>query len=178
MTAHAPSSNKKHDHHHGSAAPSSPWGDLGSNGENLRVDDFITTTVVRLGTVLRKRVTQSYVTTLGLTQAQWRILSVMAESPQMSMTQLVTEAVVDKALVSRVLRQLEEQGLVKLQSEPNAPRKGLQCMLSAKGRALYAKAIPEVRRQQAAMIMHMTQHERDVTYHALKKLYALCTREE
>jgi DNA-binding MarR family transcriptional regulator len=96
----------------------------------------------------------------------------------MSMTQLVTEAVIDKALVSRILRQLEEQGLVKLQSEPNAPRKGLQCMLSGKGRTLYEKAIPEVRRQQAAMILKMSPEERDVTYRVLKKLYALCSSEE
>jgi len=155
-------------------APASPWKDLSADGHQLRVDDFITTRVVRLGIMLRKKITQRYVTSLGLTEPQWRILSVMAESPQMSMTQLVTEAVIDKALVSRILRQLEERGLVKLQSEPNAPRKGLQCMLSAKGRTLYEKAIPEVRRQQAAMILQMSPKERDVTYHALKKLYALC----
>jgi DNA-binding MarR family transcriptional regulator len=156
----------------------SPWKNLQANGNDLRVDDFITTTVVRLGTVLRKNITQRYVTSLGLTEPQWRILSVMAESPQMSMTQLVTAAVVDKALVSRILRQLEEQGLVQLQSEPNAPRKGLQCMLSPLGRTLYEKAIPEVRRQQANMILKMSPQEREVTYRALKKLYALCTTDD
>jgi len=175
MKAPSPSSKKLSD------APSetaSPWKDLNTSGDQLKVDDFITTRVVRLGTVLRKKITQRYVTSLGLTEPQWRILSVMAESPQMSMTQLVTEAVIDKALVSRILRQLEEQGLVKLQSEPNAPRKGLQCMLSSKGRTLYEKAIPEVRRQQAAMILKMSPEERDITYRALNKLYALCTTDE
>jgi DNA-binding MarR family transcriptional regulator len=175
MKAPSPSSKKPSD------TPSeavSPWKHLNTSGDQLRVDDFITTRVVRLGTVLRKKITQRYVTSLGLTEPQWRILSVMAESPQMSMTQLVTEAVIDKALVSRILRQLEEQGLVKLQSEPNAPRKGLQCMLSSKGRTLYEKAIPEVRRQQAAMILKMSPQERDITYRALKKLYALCTTDE
>jgi DNA-binding MarR family transcriptional regulator len=54
----------------------------------------------------------------------------------------------------------------------------LQCMLSNKGRTLYEKAIPEVRRQQAAMILKMSPEERDVTYHALKKLYALCTSDD
>jgi DNA-binding MarR family transcriptional regulator len=161
-----------------SSAPSSPWSNLSAGGDQLRVDDFITTRVVRLGIVLRKKITQRYVSTLGLTEPQWRILSVMAESPQMTMTQLVTEAVIDKALVSRILRQLEEQGLVQIKSEPNAPRKGLQCMLSAKGRTLYEKAIPEVRQQQAAMILKMSPEERDVTYHALRKLYALCTSDE
>jgi DNA-binding MarR family transcriptional regulator len=178
MKASIPSSKKRTDISNGSSRTASPWKDLSSDGDQLRVDDFITTRVVRLGIVLRKKITQRYVTSLGLTEPQWRILSVMAESPQMAMTQLVTEAVIDKALVSRILRQLEERGLVKIASEPNAPRKGLQCMLSNKGRTLYEKAIPEVRRQQAAMILKMSPEERDVTYHALKKLYALCTSDD
>lgn len=178
MTASTPSRKKSPASAEKTSLPASPWRNLSADGDQLRVDDFITTRVVRLGIVLRKKITQRYVSTLGLTEPQWRILSVMAESPQMSMTQLVSEAVIDKALVSRILRQLEEQGLVQLKSEPNAPRKGLLCMLSAKGRTLYEKAIPEVRRQQAAMILKMSAQERDVTYHALKKLYALCTSDE
>lgn len=178
MKASIPSSKKRTDISNDSSRIVSPWKDLSSNGDQLRVDDFITTRVVRLGIVLRKKITQRYVTSLGLTEPQWRILSVMAESPQMAMTHLVTEAAIDKALVSRILRQLEERGLVKITSEPNAPRKGLQCMLSSKGRTLYEKAIPEVRRQQAAMILKMSPEERDVTYHALKKLYALCASDD
>ena len=178
MKASIPSSKKRTDISNGPSNIASPWKELSSDGDQLRVDDFITTRVVRLGIVLRKKITQRYVTSLGLTEPQWRILSVMAESPQMAMTQLVNEAVIDKALVSRILRQLEERGLVKLHSEPSAPRKGLLCMLSSKGRALYEKAIPEVRRQQAAMILKMSPEERDVTYHALKKLYALSTSDD
>ena len=178
MTSRAPLRKKPSNISHEPRSEDSPWKHLSADGDQLRVDDFITTRVVRLGTVLRKKITQRYVTSLGLTEPQWRILSVMAESPQMSMTQLVNEAVIDKALVSRILRQLEERGLVKLQSEPNAPRKGLQCMLSSKGRTLYEKAIPEVRKQQASMILKLSPEERDVTYHALQKLYALCMTDE
>jgi DNA-binding MarR family transcriptional regulator len=178
MKASTPSSKKKTDISIGSSNTASPWKDLSSDGDQLRVDDFITTQVVRLGIVLRKKITQRYVTSLGLTEPQWRILSVMAESPHMAMTQLVTEAVINKALVSRILRQLEERGLVEIASEPNAPRKGLRCKLSSKGRTLYEKAIPEVRRQQAAMILKMSTEERDVTFHALKKLYALSTSDD
>ena len=178
MKAITSSSKKRTDIPNDSYNTASPWKDLSSNGDQLRVDDFITTRVVRLGIVLRKQITQRYVTSLCLTEPQWRILSVMAESPKMAMKQLVTEAVIDKALASRILRQLEERGLVKIVSEPNAPRKGLQCMLSSKGRTLYEKAIPEVRRQQAALILKMSPEERDVTYHVLKKLYALCTTSE
>ena len=153
---------------------SNPWKTLGPDGADLGVDDFLTTVVVRLGTVLKKAVTQSYVEGMGLTQAQWRILSVLAEAPSMQMTDLVSAAVVDKALVSRILRQLESQELVVLEGDPLAPRKGLLCKLSRKGRRLYDKAITEVRRRQAAMILELDPHEREVTYIALKKLYSAC----
>jgi len=154
---------------------SNPWKTLGPDGADLGVDDFLTTVVVRLGTVLKKAVTQSYVEGMGLTQAQWRILSVLAEAPSMQMTDLVSAAVVDKALVSRILRQLESQELVVLEGDPLAPRKGLLCKLSRKGRRLYDKAITEVRRRQAAMILELDPHEREVTYIALKKLYSACS---
>jgi len=35
--------------------PASPWKDLSADGHQLRVDDFITTRVVRLGIMLRKK---------------------------------------------------------------------------------------------------------------------------
>jgi len=93
----------------------------------------------------------------------------------MQMTDLVSAAVVDKALVSRILRQLESHELVVLRGDPMAPRKGLLCKLSRKGRLLYDKAINEVRRKQAAMILELDPLEREVTYIALKKLYLACS---
>jgi DNA-binding MarR family transcriptional regulator len=154
--------------------PLHPWRDLDEKGHRLSVDDFLTTRVVRLGESLRRQLTQSYVDTAGLTQSQWRILSVMAEHPSMRMNELVTEAAVDKALVSRVLRQLEALGLVLLDSVPNAPRKGLACKLSAKGHRLYERTIVLARQAQTDMLRQLTPTEREVTYRAIMKLGALC----
>ena len=151
-----------------------PWSQLNASGEGLSVDDFLTTKVVRLGEALRKQLTQRYVETAGLTQSQWRILSVVAEHPRMKMNDLVIEAAVDKALVSRVLRQLEVLGLVELESVPNAPRKGLRCKLSAKGTRLYAKTIGLARRIQAEMLLRLSESERSVAYRVITKLTDHC----
>ena len=151
-----------------------PWKDLEPKGKGLSVDDFLTTKIVRLGEALRRKLTQAYVESAGLTQSQWRILSVVAEHPDMRMNDLVTQAAVDKALVSRVLRQLEGLGLVELHSVPNAPRKGLTCKLSAKGRHLYAGTIVEARRVQAQMLLRLSQTERTILYQAVEKLAACC----
>lgn len=151
-----------------------PWESLAPDGKGLSVDDFLTTTVVRLGIELKRKVTQPYVERHGLTQSQWRILSVIAEHPQMRLSDLVMQAAVDKALVSRVLRQLEALGLVQLDSVPNAPRKGLQCRLSPSGRKLYGKAVAHARQAQADMILALTPEERRMAYDVLRKLYRLC----
>ena len=151
-----------------------PWKDLDPHGKALSVDDFLTTKIVRLGEALRRQLTQAYVESAGLTQSQWRILSVVAEHPGMRMNDLVTQAAVDKSLVSRVLRQLEGLGLVELDSVPNAPRKGLTCQLSTPGRRLYAKTIVQARRTQAAMLLRLNATERTVLYQAIGKLAACC----
>lgn len=154
--------------------PRHPWRDLHPSGAGLSVDDFLTTKVVRLGDALRRRLTQTYVASVGVTQTQWRILSVLAEHPQMQMNELVTEAAVDKSLVSRVLRQLETLSLVELKGVPNAPRKGLACKLSPKGLRLYQQTIATARQTQAEMLMRLTAHEREVMYRAIGKLSAAC----
>jgi len=151
-----------------------PWKDLDAVGSDLSVDDFLTTKVVRLGEALRRKLTQSYVVKAGLTQSQWRILSVVAEHPRMRMNDLVIEAAVDKALVSRVLRQLEGLGLVELHSVPNAPRKGLECKLSPKGTRVYAKTIGSARQIQAEMLRRLTKNDRETLYRLLSELSAIC----
>ncbi len=161
------------------ARPTDPWSTLGPDGtrpdgQGLGVDDFITTQVVRLASALRRTVTQPYVEQTGLTQSQWRILAVVAEHPKMTMSELVTAAVVDKSLASRTLRQLEGLDLVTLESVPNAPRKGLVCMLSPSGRRLHDGAIRQARAAQAAMIRRLSREERAAAWAILRKLNAIC----
>jgi DNA-binding MarR family transcriptional regulator len=142
------------------------------------VDEFLTTQVVRLGHALRRTITQPYVAEAGLTQSQWRILSVLAAHPEMTLNALATEAAVDKALVSRTLRQLEELHLVRLDSVPNAPRKGLRCRLSASGARLHARTIDKARGAQAAVLLRLDPAERRAAWQILQKLSALCEQAE
>src|SRR5690606_28804506 len=62
------------------SADDCPWVDLDEQGTGLSVDDFITTLVVRTGNSLRRVVTLPYSDQFGLTMAEWRMLSVVAEA--------------------------------------------------------------------------------------------------
>ena len=80
-----------------------PWTDIDEQGTGLSVDDFITTLVVRTGNSLRRVVTLPYSDLFGLTMAEWRMLSVVAEAQCLPFSELVTRSETDKSLVSRAM---------------------------------------------------------------------------
>ena len=154
--------------------PSCPWTDLDEAGTGLTVDSFITTQMSRVGNALRRTITLPYAETFGLTVAEWRMLSVAAEAGSLPFAELVAQSATDKSLVSRALRLLEGRGLVRLEGQPGAPRKGLVCHIMPAGLKLYEQAMPIARQRQAAMLHVLTREERAVMYRVLKKLHRHC----
>ena len=155
-------------------ADACPWTDLDQAGTNLGVDSFITTQMSRVGNALRRTITLPYAEKFGLTVAEWRMLSVLAEAKRLPFADLVVQSATDKSLVSRALRLLEGRGLVQLEAQPGAPRKGLVCHIMPAGIALYEQAMPIARQRQAAMLLVLTPDERTVMYRVLKKLHRHC----
>ncbi len=154
--------------------PPSPWDDLQPSGEGLIVHDFLTTLVTHAANGLRRNITVPYADAHGLSVSEWRMLSVLAHAGTLSFSELVVEAVADKAQVSRSLRLLQERGLVKLDEEEPGSRKKLQCRISRKGKALYETVMQVARASQARMILQLDPEERRALYHTLKKLMRLC----
>lgn len=155
-----------------------PWTDLDEAGTGLNVEIFITTLMSRVGNALRRTITLPYADQFELTVAEWRMLSVLAEARRLQFTELVARAATDKSLVSRALRLLEGRKLVRLEGQPGAPRKGLTCLITPDGLALYKKAMPIARQRQAAMIRVLTPEERTVLFHALQKLQQHCLTDD
>jgi len=156
------------------ATKTCPWSDLDEAGTGLSVDSFITTQMSRVGNALRRSITLPYAEKFGLTVAEWRMLSVLAEAKRLPFAELVAQSATDKSLVSRALRLLESRGLVQLEAQPGAPRKGLVCHIMSDGLALYEQAMPIARQRQAAMLHVLTREERQVMYRVLKKLHRHC----
>ena len=157
-----------------STAPADPWSRLNETGDDLTVDNFITTVMSQTVNALRRVTTLPYAKRFGLTVSEWRILSLMAHARSMPFAELVVQSTSDKALVSRTLRLLEQRGLVSLEAEGPAPRKRLTCLITPAGEALHAQVIPVARKAQAAMIQLMTPEERRVMYVALKRIHRQC----
>lgn len=155
-----------------------PWIDLDANGTGLSVDHFITTTVVRTANALRRTVTLPYTDKFGMTMAEWRMLSVLAEAGSLPFSELVRLSATDKSLVSRTLKLLEARDLVALEAINGSYRQGLICKMTAAGDALYQNAMPVAQAAQAAMIRVMSNSERKVFFRVLKKLRKACGDED
>ncbi|MCK9507504.1 MAG: MarR family winged helix-turn-helix transcriptional regulator [Pigmentiphaga sp.] len=150
---------------------SSPWTDLPEDGSGLCVDDFITTRVVRTANLLRRQITMPYTERCGLSMAEWRLLSVLGQTGTLPFHELVSASATDKALVSRVLRALQQRGLVDLQAKTSNPRHGLLCALTGQGYALYEENMPHARAAQARALHLLSREERRTFFSVLDRLY-------
>lgn len=148
----------------------SPWTDLPQDGAGLGVDDFITTRVVRTANLLRRQITMPYTERCGLSMAEWRLLSVLGQTGTLPFHELVSASATDKALVSRVMRALQQRGLVDLQTKTSNPRHGLLCSLTEEGYALYEENMPYARAAQARAIHLLSREERQTFFAVLDKL--------
>lgn len=152
----------------------SPWDKLATDGRGLEVPDFLTTLVVNTGNALKRHVTLPYAREFGLSMAEWRILSVLAHAREIPFSRLVVAAATDKGQLSRMLRSMQERGLVKTVSEGAGSRKRVTCFVSPQGLKLYNQVMPIARKRQAEMIGHLSLDERRAIYGALRRLQSLC----
>ncbi|EHP43099.1 MarR family transcriptional regulator [Cupriavidus basilensis OR16] len=151
-----------------------PWAELDEQGSGLDVDDFLTTMLSQLVNALRRTVTLPYAKQFALTVPEWRLLALLAHARRLPFAELVPQSTLDKALVSRTLRLLEDRGLVKLDAEGSTPRKRLVCSITAAGLALHEQVMPLARKGQAEVIRLLEPEERRAMYQALRKLHGLC----
>lgn len=152
------------------AAKPGPWTELAPDGENLVVHDFLTTRLSALMSSLRRQVTMPYARANGLTIAEWRVLSLIAHAGILSFGDVVIQSTSDKALVSRVVRQLEKRGLLTTQPGSDSPKKKIDCAITDAGKELHDKLIVVARQKQAEMIGSLSRAERESLFAIIEKL--------
>lgn len=95
--------------------------------------------------VLSERLSQGlasqYRKEFGISVAEWRVLSHLSQSDQVSIRDIQQRVNLEKSKVSRAASRLENSGLVKKRVDAN-DRRLLQLSLTAKGRKLMEKIVP------------------------------------
>ena len=96
---------------------------------------------------------------LGLTQAQYGAIAVLASEPDLDQTRLSRALGFDKVTMLRVLRGLEERGLVLRAASPTS-RKHLALRLTPAGRRLFQRAQAPVQAAYEELMAPLTQAQR------------------
>jgi len=105
----------------------------------------------------------------GLTAHQWKVLSVLYSFAPMSAAAVTARVTLDKAAVSRAVRQLRELGLVKRDLHSDDAR-SVDISLTAKGRTLYAAMASEIRQLQDALFAALSAGEAAALFPIIDKL--------
>lgn len=92
--------------------------------------------VLLLGKMLERITTHHLRRVSGLSLAEWRVMAHLAVMGQTSASGLSNAALVDRAEISRAVRQLDEKALISRDPNP-ANRRSTLLMLTDKGQELY-----------------------------------------
>lgn len=134
----------------------------------MPVERFVTFKVNQLSTAFERQWTRVMREKAGVTLSQWRILAVL--QPGATTFARVTEATaINKGLVSRSVRELQDMGLLKATETPDDAR-SITLGLTAKGQRLLKDVQPLALARQRHLLSALTACERRAFYAAIDKL--------
>ncbi|MGH6989955.1 MAG: MarR family winged helix-turn-helix transcriptional regulator [Stellaceae bacterium] len=151
-----------------------PWQGLGPLGDGLDVVEFPTFLLERAASLARKKLTRSYLDRWRLGLPEWRLLNVVARLPVTSFAEIARVSTMDKAQISLTLRTLAARGWVAVGESGavrsvGARRPARAITLTAQGRAMIRKVLPDARRAQMRVLDALDDDERDQLYRLLRK---------
>lgn len=149
-----------------------PGNTLGLYG--IPLNRMVTYRLQRLYAKLGAQAAKILKETSGLTQAQWRVLVIVDALGPVSSNQIVRSVVIDKGQLSRVLKTMVEQGLVKLADSESDQRSHVISMTS-KGRSLFERARPAMTQRQRAISETLSNEEFEILIRAFDRLEAFAS---
>jgi DNA-binding MarR family transcriptional regulator len=153
------------------AAAACPWHADGRFAPDLPLEDYPGTMLLRLAQSIQSELSSTYAHAHGLSVAEWRMLARLNAQGPMQLGDFCRETAMDKAYVSRILRSLQPQGLIEVRTDPDHGRR-LILAITAQGRALARKILPQARAAQEQLLQALEPQERIALYGACKKLQA------
>jgi DNA-binding MarR family transcriptional regulator len=115
-----------------------------TDGLTLDFDRYLPTVMSSLVAKLRANANVFFTQSYGVSLAQWRILSFLAEHGPASAYDIWTRSNLDKAVVSRETSTLANTGLVEIEAIKGSARKRSEIRLSKAGMALLKRSFNEI----------------------------------
>ncbi|RYY78886.1 MAG: MarR family transcriptional regulator [Comamonadaceae bacterium] len=148
-----------------------PWHADGHFVDDLPLEDYPSTMLMRLAQAIQAEISSTYATAHGLSVAEWRMLAHLNAQSATQLGDLCRELAMDKAYASRLIRSLAARGLIEVHTDPDHGRR-LILEITATGRALAARILPEARAAQERLLQVLEPAERIAFHASIRKLQA------
>ena len=139
--------------------------------KNGSLERFLTYRLARVQAKLNAQASRILRDHAGLTLTQWRLIALIGFTVQTNAAALSRTATMDKGLISRNIRTLGQDGLVRIIPDENDHR-AQTLQLTSKGKAIFEKTLPRMRQRQQALRSLLTDEEEQALSSALEKLEA------
>ena len=126
----------------------------------LKLDRFLPYRLSVASNRVSDLIASSYRSLFGLSVAEWRLVTILADQGQATQAELATATQMDKLTVSRAAIALTERGLVERGDHPGDKRSRL-LTLTGTGRALYANVAPRALALEQTLLDGFSAAERD-----------------
>jgi DNA-binding MarR family transcriptional regulator len=120
-------------------------------GRRKSLEDLVAVRIVRIAEVIARLATQTIQAQVGLRNTDLRIMNLLDGTEGITVNEIARRAHVDKAWVSRSLRELQKSGLLTRRSPREDSRLSVVA-LSARGRALLEQVRPMAAAREARLL--------------------------
>lgn len=136
---------------------------------DLVLDRFLPYRLSVASNAVSTRISNAYRKRFGLKVAEWRLIAILAETPQQTPVMLGERTRMDKISVSRAAAALIERGLLIAEDNPQDGRSHL-LSLTGDGRSLYDEIAPMALATEAQLFAEMTAEERTILETLLRRI--------
>lgn len=105
----------------------------------------------------------------GITEQQWRVLRALTTAESVRIAQVAALTLISGPSLTRILKGLEERGLLARRAEPQDQR-AARISLTTSGRRLIAQVAPQSEQRYRSMAERLGEHDMDALYRLLVTL--------
>ena len=135
----------------------------------LELDRFLPYRLSVLSNIVSTAISGAYEKRFGLTIPEWRVMAVLAMTPDLSAAEVAQRTAMDKVAVSRAVASLLRERRIVRQTA-HADRRRSHLRLSAAGRKVYAQVVPVALAYEKDLLAPLSRQDRAVVDRAIRIL--------
>jgi DNA-binding MarR family transcriptional regulator len=140
----------------------------------LELDHFLPYRLSVLSNIVSTAISGAYEKRFGLSIPEWRVMAVLAMTPDLSAAEVAQRTAMDKVAVSRAVASLLEARRI-VRKTARADRRRSLLRLSEAGHRVYAQVVPMALAYERDLLAPLTQKDREAVDRAVRILLGRAT---